>query len=267
MSNEIVKTVNPYDMAVNDVETTQRLCSKLMQTKHFAKMGEEGIYAIVTKAKSLGIDPIEALGGSLFYLQGKVGMSTEMMAALIRQKGHSITKDAKSNDGKVILHGKRVDTGDTWTCDFSLDDAKKAGLLKNMYEKYPKVMLYNRCMSMLARQLFPDVIKGVGYDMSELKEIAQSKEPSEQSEDVKEIISKEQADEIISLLSVCSVDYQDKVMKSLKNMPDPIPSIYALPLELYDRVKNAAILNCVKPEEKSVINIVEEEEIVNATGI
>ena len=262
MSNDLVKTINPFDMALNDVDTTQRLCAKLMQSKHYQKMGEEGIYAIVTKAKSLGIDPIEALGGSLYYLQGKVGMSTEMMASLIRQKGHSISKDAKSDNTRCILHGKRADTGDTWTVTFTLDDAKRAGLMKNMYEKYPQIMIYNRAMSMLARQLFPDIIKGAGYDMGELREISKFNsdelDPSPDVKVFKQFITPEQCAELTTLLGVCSVEYQDQVLNSLKKLPEPVLSLYELPVDLFDRIKLAAIKNAKKPDQ-----IV--EEIIDAT--
>ena len=152
--NEVAIRQNNFDVALNDIESTQKVCEKLMKTPHYSKLGQDGIYAVVAKAKSLNINPVEALNGGLYYVQGKVGMSAEMMAALIRQAGHSITKDPKSNESIVILHGRRADNGDTWMTSFSLDDAKRAGLLKNIYDKYPGIMLYNRAMSMLARQLF-----------------------------------------------------------------------------------------------------------------
>ncbi len=161
-----------FTTALQDMEQTQVMCERLLQTKHYQKIGAEGVYALVAKAKSIGISPLEALNGGLYFVQGKVGMSSETMASLIRQAGHSIVKDPKSNSDVCILHGKRKDNGDTWMCSFSMDDARRAGLAKNMYDKYPAIMLYNRCMSMLARQLFPDVIKGCGYTMEELKEIA-----------------------------------------------------------------------------------------------
>jgi hypothetical protein len=131
-------------------------------------LGEAGIFAIIQKAKSLKIDPVDALGGGLYFLNGKTGMSAEMMNTLIRSNGHSIIKDAKSNDNICILHGKRSDNGDTWTESFSIDDAKRAGIYKNVWEKYPRNMCFNRALSNLARQLFPDVIKGC-YEIEELK--------------------------------------------------------------------------------------------------
>lgn len=146
---------------IANVEASEKLCQGLLKTKHYAKIGEVGVYAIVHKAMSLGIDPIEALNGGLYFVQGKVEMSGILMARLIRQHKHSITLDRQSNDTICILHGKRADNGDTWKTSFSIDDAKRAGLLSSSsspWTKYPDIMCYNRALSKLARQLFPDVI-------------------------------------------------------------------------------------------------------------
>ena len=160
---------------LKELETLQSVCAKLLQTRHYAKMGEEGIHAIISKAKTLGIHPFQALNGGFYCIHGKVGMSTEMMNALIRKNGHSVTKDPKSNDEQVILHGKRADTGDTWTCTFSKKDAITAQLWNTAtWKKYPEIMLYNRCMSMLFRQLFPDLSLGAGYGENELQEITKT---------------------------------------------------------------------------------------------
>lgn len=164
---------NDFAKQLGELEKIQDICKKLMQTKHYANLGEAGIHAIISRAKALGIHPFEALNGGFYCIGGKIGMSSEMMAALARQRGHSITKDPKSNNEICILHGKRADNGDVWTCIFSKDDAVVAGLWNGaVWKKYPGVMLYNRCMSMLFRQLFPDLSLGAGYSEDELKEIA-----------------------------------------------------------------------------------------------
>lgn len=207
-----------FEVILKDVEVMQKMCAQLMKTKHYQTMGEAGLFAIMQKAKSLNINALEALNGGLYYVNGKVGMSSEMMACLIRQAGHSITKDPKSDEKVCVLHGKRSDNGDTWMVSFSMEDAKRAGLAKNMYEKYPGIMLYNRCMSMLARQLFPDVIKGAGYTMEELNEIKE-RTPLGASEEitivepVKSYISEEQANALMITLEQCPKDY-------IKNVTD-----------------------------------------------
>jgi len=188
------------------LENTQKLCSMLMQQKHYAKMGEDGIFAIVSRAKSLNIDPLEALNGGLYFVSGKVGMSTEMMASLVRESGHSVIKDEKSTNTCCILRGKRKDNGDTWTVSFSIEDAKRAGIYneRGTWGKYPSVMLYNRCMSILCRQLFPDVIKGAGYTYDELNEIRDNK-PKTIEEIPEETLSEAQVEEITAKLR----DYPD----------------------------------------------------------
>ena len=246
-----------------EVESTHKMCQALLKTPHYAKMGNEGIFAIISKARSLGMDSIEALNGGLYYVQGKVGMPAESMAALIRQRGHSITKDSKSSNEICILHGKRGDNGDTWTISFSMDDAKRAGLAKNMYDKYPGTMLYNRAMSFLARQLFPDVIRGAGYTFDELKEIASNQFPSCKEEKnvevIIEYITQEQADELREILNGCDPEYYSQVMSHLKKSVFNVDSIERIPQTLFERVKKAAILKYQECQ-SNLKNICDEEE-------
>ena len=246
-----------------EVESTHKMCQALLKTPHYAKMGNEGIFAIISKARSLGMDSIEALNGGLYYVQGKVGMPAESMAALIRQRGHSITKDPKSSNDICILHGRRGDNGDTWTISFSMDDAKRAGLAKNMYEKYPGTMLYNRAMSFLARQLFPDVIRGAGYTFDELKEISNNQFSSLKEEKVIEVvadvITQDQADELKEIFDGCDPAYCSQVMSHLKKSSFNVECIEQIPANLFERIRKAAI---VKHEEYQVSlrNVTDDEE-------
>jgi len=106
MSRELILSQPPeekFDLLA-DIDQMQNACKKLMQTKHYQAMGEAGIFAIIQKAKSLKINAIDALGGGLYFTNGKVGMSAEMMNTLIRSHGHSITKDTKSNDNLDMFY-------------------------------------------------------------------------------------------------------------------------------------------------------------------
>lgn len=155
-----VKPQKKLPTVMEEFNQAQELCMKLLKTKHYQKMGNEGVFAITQKALSKGINPIEALNGGMYYVQGKVEMSAITMADLIRRKGHSITLGKESNDTICVLHGKRKDNGDTWKVSFSIEDAKRAGIYKpgGPWTKYPDTMCYSRALSKLARQLFPDVI-------------------------------------------------------------------------------------------------------------
>lgn len=200
-----------------DVEQMQQLCSNLMQSKHYQKIGPEGVFAIVQKAKSLSMDPLDALNGSLYYVQGKVEMTSQAMNQLIRQAGHSISKDAKSNDTICILHGRRADTGDTWTESFSMEEAKRAGIFRQggPWTKYPRDMLFARALSRLARQLFPDVIKGCYVQGEIVSTYPGNIEDDEIEEISEELISKEQASLLEELLNGHE-EIEEKVLDFVK---------------------------------------------------
>lgn len=261
--------------SMGDVESLKRVCELLMKTPHYAKLGAEGVFAVTSKARSLGMDLIEALNGGLYYLQGKVGMPAETMAALIRQKGHSITKDGKSDDSICILHGKRADTGDTWCVSFSIEDAKRAGIAKMMYDKYPAAMLYNRAMSFLARQLFPDVIKGAGYTFDELKEIAGGKNDPVNGVNNEALllavdsISTEQYEQLALLLVECSPEYQKKFWSFLTKEVPGIEKLEQLPAVLFSRIsialrKKRDEYQCSFNQEAAPSEEIPSQEVVNA---
>lgn len=247
---QLVKKDDNFSIAFNDIENQRKICDLLMKTPHYAKLGPDGIYAVVAKAKSLEMDPIEALNGGLYYVNGRVGMSTEAMAARMRAAGHSIQKDIpKCTNTSCVLIGKRADNGDQWVTSFSVEDAKRAGIYneKGPWGKYPSVMCYNRAMSMMFRQLTPDLSKGVGYTLDELKEIADSDsskyEIIQEKEELLDIITKEQADELSILFSECDPVYLGKVWQTLKKPPINIDTIDQLPASLFDRIRTASIRN------------------------
>ena len=94
-----------FQLAISDVDSIQKLATMLLKTPHFKRMGEEGIYSILFACKSLGVDPFQGLNGAFYYLQGKVGMSTELMASLIRRAGHSIEQHPDSGATFCSLSG------------------------------------------------------------------------------------------------------------------------------------------------------------------
>lgn len=218
---------NVEDVMLQEVEKTNRLCGALMKTPHYQKITPEGIFAIVQKAKSIGMDPLDALNGGMYMVQGKVEMSGQAMLALIRSKGHSVSIDSKSTNEFVIMHGKRADNGDTWKVEFGIKDAQLAGIYRNMWTKYPKTMCIWRCVSMLARFLFSDVIKGV-YVAGELSNKEDCFANLDQNIDIEVVDSKPQqepemkcnkleAEELQSLILQCPEDYQTKVFKFKKD--------------------------------------------------
>lgn len=243
-------TLQTNNTPINEIETMRQYCTVLQKMPHYAKLGEAGIFAIVQKAKSMNVDPIEALNGGMYFVNGKVEMQGQMMLSLIRQAGHSVSMDPKSTDTHVTMRGKRADNGDMWIVDFSVEDAKKAGIYRGQWEKYPKTMCVWRCVSMLGRFLFPDVIKGC-YVKGEIVE-------SEPSFDVEPLEAAQKVDvsELVALYDKCSEDFQKKMAAWLKNQLGVV-SFAEVPADMLDKLK-LAMTNHLDAQEKEPEQEVEE---------
>lgn len=232
------------DHDVIEIGQVEAVCQKLMNTKHYAKMGYDGVFAIVQKAKSLNMSTMDALNGGLYFVQGKVEMSAQAMNQLIRNAGHSIKKDPKSSNEICILHGKRKDNGDTWTESFSLEEARAAGLYTpnkpSAWTKYPRDMLFARALSRLARQLFPDTIKGC-YVQGEISDAPALNAPIRYDAEimgspVKLTLGDDQIEEVLEMVKGHD-DILEKLMEFVKKMGGK--EIKDIEAKDFERVKKA----------------------------
>lgn len=116
--------------------------------------------------REVGMGPWASLT-YVVVINGKATMNAEGRVALIRKAGHSIS--GESTPARAVAHGKRRDTGDEMTVEWTIEMAKRANLVKNgPWTQYPEAMLWARAVSQLSRMLFADVLMGVSYDPEEL---------------------------------------------------------------------------------------------------
>lgn len=103
----------------------------------------------------------------VIVINGKATLNAEGRVALIRKAGHSITGEATPEH--AVVHGKRRDTGDEMSVEWTMEMARRAGLDKQgPWRQYPEAMLWARAVSQLSRMLFADVLMGVSYDPEEM---------------------------------------------------------------------------------------------------
>ena len=119
------------------------------------------ILACVLTGRGLGLDPMHALR-AIYIVDGKATLSTELMVALARRAGHSIT--GTMGAAEATAKGKRGDNGDSMEVTWTLAMAERVGLLsKDNWKNYPEAMLWSRAVSQLCRALFPDVMAAAAY--------------------------------------------------------------------------------------------------------
>jgi hypothetical protein len=131
------------------------------------KTGAQAV-AIILKGRELGIPPMQALS-HIHVINGKPTMSAELMLSQIMRlhPRTRISYPERSNERcemKVTREGCEPST-----FVFTIEDATRAGVMGNpTWKKYPRAMLHARCVSEMARSLFPDAISGVSYTAEEL---------------------------------------------------------------------------------------------------
>lgn len=134
------------------------------------------ILAAVATGREYGLGDMQSLR-LINVIDGRPELNAEGKLMLARRAGHSITGTVTLEGAKVT--GKRADTGDTITVEYTPEDAKTAGLLgKDNWKKHPKAMLWARAVTILCRQLFGDVVPAIA-DVYENETIAEAEEVEE----------------------------------------------------------------------------------------
>lgn len=184
----------------DEFKTLQLIATHAGSSKFFNNLGGvDGILCISLMARELGISPMAALSGGINYILGKVEISPRLMNSMIRQRGHTLDI-TESSDTSCTIKGTRKDTKETYVCTFTIEMAKKAGLVKSGggWEKYPSDMLFARCLSRLARRLFADVI-GPAYVEGEIADSKDEMKMAVNESEVKEESKKPESDPKISV--------------------------------------------------------------------
>jgi hypothetical protein len=154
---------------------------KLALTIHETEMVPQGfrnhpdkVMAAMMRGHEMGLGPMQSLD-SFNVIQGKVGLSAEAMRALILGAGHDIILEER-DDGQAVIascHRKQW-PADRWASYvYSLDDAKRAGLLeKDSWKKNTRAMLDARATSGAGRRYFADVLAGMSYTPEEIRDFS-----------------------------------------------------------------------------------------------
>jgi len=131
----------------------------------------ESVYAAVLYGEELGLGPMQSLT-QIHVIEGKPSLAPEGMRGLVLKAGHRIDVKVASND-KVVLYGRRADSGSEATVEWTMKDAQLAGLAgRGAWKTYPRAMLMARATSELCRMLFADIIAGLSYTPEEVMSIS-----------------------------------------------------------------------------------------------
>ena len=117
--------------------------------------------AAILTARELGLPPMQGLA-AIHVINGRPGISAEMMRALILSAGHELVV-SQATEVKCVLRGRRAG-GEGWTeVAYTMAEAQRAGDTKKNpnYTARPMEMLLARATTRLARMAFPDVIHGL----------------------------------------------------------------------------------------------------------
>jgi hypothetical protein len=153
----------PMIPSLEEIGAVGKLAEAVAQTE-FVPQGFRGRPAAIAAAMyyglELGFRPMTSLK-YIQVIQGEPALKPKAMTALIRRAGH-ILRDIETTPTKCVLYGKRKDTGEEMTVTWTIEQARRAGLVRDGsgWVKYPEDMLWARATSVLGRRLFEDVILG-----------------------------------------------------------------------------------------------------------
>jgi len=128
---------------------------------------KEKIAVLIMKAKELNMPPLEAIS-HLYVVNQKVAIDSAGMLALILRSGLAKKIQFGGDSTSAWCEMERKDGVISFKYTFTIEDAKRAGLLsKESWQKYTKELLVARAISGCARKVFPDVVGGL-YTVEEL---------------------------------------------------------------------------------------------------
>jgi hypothetical protein len=118
------------------------------------------IAAAILHGRELGLAPMSSLAVT-HVIKGKPAISAEAMRSLALQAGHEIVF-SETTGARCIIKGRRHGVEEWTTVEWTLEDARRAGLSNSSgWKNYPRQMLTARATAELCRMIFADAIHGM----------------------------------------------------------------------------------------------------------
>lgn len=135
----------------------------------------EQAFTIIATGRELGLTAMQSLR-SIHIIEGKPTLSADLVAALCKSRPdvcvyfRMVESTAERAVYETQRKGEPSPTRMTWT----IQEAQAAGVVgKDNWRKYPAAMLRARCITALARAVYPDLAMGI-YDPDEVADIPPS---------------------------------------------------------------------------------------------
>ncbi len=129
----------------------------------------EAAFAIIAAGRELGLTAMQSLR-SIHIIEGKPTLSADLVAALVKSRPDicKYFRLVESTDRVARYETLRAGEPAPTAMAFTIEDAQRAGVVgKDNWKKYPAAMLRARCITALARAVYPDLAMGV-YDPDEV---------------------------------------------------------------------------------------------------
>lgn len=172
------------------------------------------VFVTVLAGLELGMPPMAALRG-IHVIKGKPVLAADAMVGVVLGRGVAkYFRCLAETDTEVTYETHRDGSPEPQRCTWSMADAKRAGLDGDNWRKYPRAMLKARCKSMLARDVYPDVLAGC-YDETEADEVRRDATSARHADAVDaEIVAEEAAPEpaIFAAIDSCETGDQLRAM-------------------------------------------------------
>lgn len=131
----------------------------------------EAVLYVIMAGREIGLSVVQSLR-SLHIIDGKLVMSADLMQAQVLRSGLAeYFMLIESSDRIATYETKRHGVPAPTRMSYSIEQAQRAGLTnKQNWKNHPEAMLRARCISSLARAVYPDALAGM-YDPDEIAEL------------------------------------------------------------------------------------------------
>lgn len=138
----------------------------------------EAAFAVIAVGRELGLTAMQSIR-SIHIIEGKPTLSADLIAALCKSRPdvclYFRMVESTATVARFETHRKGEPEPTPMT--FSIEDAARAGVTgKDNWKKYPAAMLRARCITALARAVYPDLAMGI-YDPDEIEDAPVVQQP------------------------------------------------------------------------------------------